>query len=98
MKLTVSEISQAVSSAGTMQGCRSCARIYVQPVKVPRKNSEVAKTLASAGFPLLSRPYASEAFYVGYDNATGIEGGRGEALAKLLNEHGISCYMDVDED
>jgi hypothetical protein len=75
-----------------------CARCYVQfsgTLSTAAKNN-----LRAAGFKITLRPnYKGEnQIYIGYDNATGREYCRAEAVAKVFKSAGISCYEDGDGD
>lgn len=97
-QISPSEIQGVANSAPTLDGYVCCARIYVQPVKNLRTNNKVVKIMGEAGFRYMTRPGGYKAFYIGYDNATGIEAGVGKAIADYLNENGVTCYMDADMD
>lgn len=77
-----------------------CARIYVSVGRETlRRNSKYAKALQSAGFKVFSRPMRSGVFiYVGYDNATGYEYAKGQAIAQAFRGEGIPAGCDADED
>lgn len=69
----------------------ACARVYVT---VYGKHLRVVKAAAAK----LGLRWTHRGIYVGYDNATGIEYMRGEAIAEALKAHGIDCYQHTDED
>lgn len=84
-------------SAPRFTGPICCARAYVQFSDKP--SAAAVKALAKYGLRVMPRPsFRCKALYVGYDNATGIEYGKAEAIAAALSAAGISCYADADMD
>lgn len=69
----------------------SCARVYVT-VYGPK-----ARTVKAAA-KKLGITWTHRGLYVGYDNATGAEYMRGEAIARTLKAAGVDCYQHTDED
>jgi hypothetical protein len=71
----------------------SCARVYVSVYGKHKRN--VMNACKKLGITWSS--YRS-GIYVGYDNATGFEYMRGEAIARALKVFGVECYQHCDED
>lgn len=69
----------------------SCARVYVT-VYGPK-----LRTVKAAAKKLGIR-WTHRGLYVGYDNASGREYMRGEAIAAHLKSAGVDCYQHTDED
>lgn len=94
----VTEMTQILASAMKVDGGSapsnmylSCARVYVV-VYGPK-----LRTVKAAAKKLGIR-WTHRGIYVGYDNATGREYMRGEAVAKFLESAGVDCYQHTDED
>lgn len=66
----------------------SCARCYVT-VYGPK-----ARTVKAAAAKLGIR-WTYRGLYVGYDNATGYEYAKAEAIAKALKAAGVDCYAET---
>lgn len=63
--------------------------------------SAADKKVLSGIFVLTPRPgysRGSSHIYVGYDNFTGRGPTQAAAIAKVLNDAGLSCYADADGD
>jgi hypothetical protein len=75
-----------------------CARCYVEFNGT--LSAKAKANLRAAGFRVTPRPnYKGEnRVYIGYDNATGTEYCRAEAVAKAFSDAGISCGADGDDD
>jgi hypothetical protein len=71
--------------------CLSCARVYVTVY-----GSKIRTVRAAA--KRLGIAWTHRGLYIGYDNATGREYMRGEAIAKALVEAGVSAFQHTDED
>lgn len=69
----------------------SCARVYVT-VYGPK-----LRTVKAAAKRLGIR-WTHRGIYVGYDNASGREYMRGEAIANILKSAGVDCYQHTDQD
>lgn len=87
---------------------RGCGRVYVElftdQYKSIRKGSKVAKAFESAGFKMFPRSnHTGVQIYIGYDNSTGIEWNKAEAVAASLKanglaDHGLKCSVSGDGD
>lgn len=91
----------ATANAGRMQGARACARCYVIFVGLDRAARQRLKNWAGFRNRIFQKDAAygfGDALYVGYDNATGIEGGFAEALAAALKARGVQAYADFGQD
>ncbi len=69
----------------------SCARVYVT-VYGPK-----LRTVKAAAKKLGIR-WTHRGLYVGYDNATGREYMKGEAVVSHLKDAGVDCFHHTDED
>lgn len=69
----------------------SCARVYVT-VFGPKLRT------VKAAAKRLGVTWTYRGIYVGYDNASGAEYMRGEAIAKALNAAGVGAYQHTDQD
>jgi hypothetical protein len=69
----------------------SCARIYVT-VYGPKLRT------VKAAAKRLGITWTHRGIYVGYDNASGREYMRGEAIAAALSAAGVNAYQHTDED
>lgn len=79
-------------------GARACGRVYV--VIAEKADRSAARTWAKGNGKIWTGAggHVPNALYVGYDNASGIELGRGEAFAAQLKARGVSAYCDAMED
>lgn len=85
----------------TFKGATACARCYVILPSLTRKQVDAVKAWAareSVRFQTRSHYGFSNALYLGYDNATGIEAGKAERFAARLKELGVGAYADFGED
>lgn len=88
-----------LNASGVKRVYGGCGRVYIEIIGGVRKGSKIAKTFESVGFKMLKRPNSSGVrIYVGYDNATGHEFVKADAIAEVLKENGIGCYVDADGD
>ena len=69
----------------------SCARVYVTVYGAQLRTVKAAAKK-------LGIHWTHRGLYVGYDNATGVEYMRGEAIARVLKAAGVDCYQHTDED
>ena len=70
-----------------------CGRVYVVIAKPHRSGITAAAQKLGMRY-LGSESQCPNALYIGYDNATGIELGKGAAIADALNAAGVACYRD----
>lgn len=104
-KLAFDAMSAASHHAMPRGGCgRVYVELYTDQYKSIRKGSKVAKAFESAGFKMFPRPnHTGVQIYIGYDNATGREWNKGEAVAATLKanglgDHGLKCSVSGDGD
>lgn len=93
--------AEAKDKVGLLAGARACARCYVIFVGLDRAARQRVKNWAGFRNRVFQKQAAygfSDALYVGYDNATGIEAGFAEALARALKARGVQCYADFGQD
>lgn len=78
----------------------ACGRIYVAFVGLDRAARQRLKNWAGfRGKVWTGREgHVSDALYVGYDNATGIETAQGEAIVAHLSGWGVRCFVEGMED
>jgi len=69
----------------------SCARVYVT-VYGPKLRT------VKAAAKRLGINWTHRGIYVGYDNASGREYMKGEAMAAILRAAGVDCYQHTDQD
>ena len=74
-----------------------CGRVYVAISKEHRNGIKAAAKKLGVRY-LGAESQCPHALYVGYDNATGIELGKGAAVAEALKAAGVSCYRDEYDD
>ena len=74
-----------------------CGRVYVAISKPHRRGIKAAAQKLGIRY-LGSESQCPNALYVGYDNATGIELGKGAAIADALKAAGVECYRDEFDD
>lgn len=112
MKFKLSDVSEAKlpeAANAAMTAMRSvesparpsgCGRAYVfVGYGTLRKNSKAAKILSGVGFKMFPRPYCKGVqIYIGYDNCSGWELARAEAVAKAFRDAGIPAGADADGD
>lgn len=91
MMQTLSAAMQAKADPVPARMYLSCARVYVT-VFGPKKR------IVKAAAAKLGLKWTHRGLYVGYDNATGHEYMRGEAIARALTAAGVSCYQHTDQD
>lgn len=95
-------VAVAAALAAPSEPVRSCGcgRAYVAVCGERAEVNAVAATCRKAGVLFVRKNYgaASNAIYCGYDNADGRALGKAEAVAKVLNAHGLRCYVDTQED
>ena len=93
----VSILRSALNAPYSTARATGCGRVYVAISKEHRRGiAAAAKKLGARYWGKESQcPYA---LYVGYDNGTGIELGKGTAIADALKAAGVSCYRDEYDD
>lgn len=91
MTKVLAHAMQAEGHAAPANMYLSCARVYVT-VYGPK-----LRTVKAAAKRLGIR-WTHRGIYVGYDNASGREYMRGEAIVTALKSAGVDCYHHTDED
>lgn len=98
MSAAVVEMSRVLSAAMAAKGnppppnmYLACARVYVTVYGAK------ARTVKAAA-KRLGLLWTHRGLYVGYDNASGTEYMRGEAVAAQLRAAGVDCYQHTDQD
>lgn len=80
------------ASNGSFNPVGGCGRVYVNVGKI-NKRSKV--------FERISRHFRvvrGDCLYIGYDNGTGKEFAMGEAVNKVLRDHGLHSYVSAEAD
>ena len=93
----VAILSRAIHAHYVAARATGCGRVYVAISKEHRRGIRAASKRLGVRY-LGSESQCPHAIYVGYDNGTGIELGKGAAIASALNASGVSCYRDEYDD
>lgn len=93
---------EAPVTPGRSPAC-GCGRVYVVLSKAPQDRPLVNAFAAAAkklGALFLRKAYGTcgNALYCGYDNADGRALAKAHAVAKVLGDNGIGCYVDAVAD
>ena len=94
-------VKQAMSDTIPNIGCNGCGRIYLElGYSKINRSSPIAKALAAiSGIRITPRPYTpGVAFYMGYDNATGLIASKAEHVANRLRDAGFPAGVGYDAD
>ena len=80
--------------------CGGCGRVYVAVSGERETINAVAAAARKLGLRFERKTYygTRNAFYIGYDNASGRELAKGEAIAEALTAAGLPAYMDAHGD
>lgn len=101
-------LNEALALRGTPERASGCGRVYVclsagwdadeaQKAEMKRHIAGIKKA-AGTRFQAKNHYGNRNSIYVGYDNCSGIELGRGTAIVEFLKGHGINCYRDEHGD
>lgn len=90
----------AARNAGYPRGLNGCGRVYVVLSELDRAaRARVKKWAARRGRLFCGREgHVRDGIYVGYDNASGIEASRADAIVENLKSLGIGAYAEYMED
>jgi hypothetical protein len=106
-------LAEAFALRGTPERVSGCGRVYVclspEGGLFPTAEQEAQHKKDVAGIKkaakALGKIYQTnghgglrKCLYVGYDNASGLELGRGTAIVAFLKANGIGCYRDENGD
>ena len=74
-----------------------CCRVYISFDKDHAKGVAVAAKTLGKIFQKKGN-MVSNVLYVGYDNCSGIELGKADAMISCFKVHGINCYLEYQGD
>jgi hypothetical protein len=97
-KAVLEALKEAYAAPYVAMRASGCGRVYVLISGSDRKLMNAVSAAAKAlGLIFQRNAYygAKNALYVGYDNATGRELAKGEAIAEVLKAKGIPCYSEA---
>lgn len=101
-------LDEALALRGTPERPSGCGRVYVclssgwdasdEQKAAMKKHVAGIKKAAGSRFQARNHYGNRNSIYIGYDNASGVELGRGTAIVAFLKSKGIDCYRDEHGD